>query len=129
MKLELQDKLVNRFPKMFRGVHKPMTETAMCWGFECGDGWYDIIYRLCEDIEKLNPPDDFEVSQVKEKYGTLRFYTWGSTDAIEDRIDEAEKESAKTCEWCGEFGKLRGKGWVTTLCAGCYEEYLDGKRR
>ena len=109
MNQENTKKLIERFPKMFRGIYKPMTETAMCWGFECGDGWYDIIYKLCEDIEKMKLPEEFEVMQVKEKYGTLRFYTSGSTDEIEDRIDKAEQESAKTCEWCGKFVKRRGK--------------------
>ena len=129
MKTELQEKLIKRFPKMFRGVYKPMTETTMCWGFECGNGWINLLWKLCEDIEKLNPPKEFEVVQVKEKYGTLRFYVSFGTDEIYDRIDKAEKESEHTCEWCGEYAKLRGKGWLVTLCNGCYEEYLDGKRK
>jgi hypothetical protein len=129
MKSELQNKLYERFPKMFRGKDKSIQESAMPWGVECGNGWFDVLWRLCEDIEKLNPPEEFEVTQVKEKFGSLRFYTWSSTDEIEDRIEKAERESGKTCEWCGKFGKRRDKGWIVTMCNGCYEEYLDGKRR
>jgi len=129
MKSELQKKLYDRFPHMFRGRDKSIQESLMPFVFECGDGWFDILWRLCEDIEKLTPLEEFEVSQVKEKFGTLRFYTWRSTDEIEKRICKAERESAKTCEWCGEYGHRRNKEWIVTMCNGCYEEYLDGKRR
>jgi hypothetical protein len=27
--------------------------TAMPRGFEHGDGWFDILWRLCEDLEPL----------------------------------------------------------------------------
>jgi len=49
---------------------------AMQWGFECGDGWFDLIHRLSVDIAEhaqtygLHP----YASQVKEKFGSLRFH-------------------------------------------------------
>jgi len=55
-------------------------------------------------------------SQVKEKYGTLSFYMTEGTDQIFDLIHEAEEKSAKICEVCGESGKRRGGGWISTLC-------------
>ena len=27
-----------------------MDKTAMCWGFDCGDGWFNILDRLCAVI-------------------------------------------------------------------------------
>ncbi len=53
----------------------PMTQSLMCFGFECGDGWCDIIRRLSEKLERWNeensnddrPP--IEACQVKEKFG------------------------------------------------------------
>ena len=44
------------------------------WGrwIGCGKGWYPIIVRLDAEISKLVP--GYEIHQVKEKYGTLRFY-------------------------------------------------------
>ena len=61
------------------------------------------------------------VSQVKEKFGTLRFHTHGATDQQQAYIDFAEGMSGKTCEVCGARGRNRGWGWVTTRC----QEHAD----
>jgi len=88
--------------------------------FECGDGWKDLLWRLCEDIEKLNSPEDFYVCQVKEKFGGLRFYVLGGSDEIYDRINQAENESFKTCEKCGSTQNVTTEGgWLKTLCKEC----------
>jgi hypothetical protein len=176
MNKENTKKLLKRFE--FFHPKKPLTESLMAFGFECGDGWFDLIWELCEKIEKeldkhpelkgvkltwyekiwaviqsvfftikLRITDvintikgkekkypfldrrisfkdriptwkyhPFEVLQVKEKFGTLRFYTNFETKEISNYIEEAEKKSAHTCEVCGEEGKLRTGGWLMTLC-------------
>jgi len=91
-----------------------MSKTAMCWGFDCGDGWFDILDRLSARISELDP--DCEALQVKEKFGTLRFYHTSGVPAVEKAVDDAEAESAATCEECGKPGQLRGKGWLVTRC-------------
>ena len=58
----------------------------------------------------------FSVAQVKEKFGTLRYYTSGSNDKIRQLIHDAEERSAETCEVCGKPGKLITGGWLKTLC-------------
>jgi hypothetical protein len=58
-------------------------------------------------------------SQVKEKFGTLRFYVHNETKEISDIIDKAEALSEETCELCGQTGKLIAKGWCRTLCQSC----------
>ena len=50
MKTELQEKIFNKYPKIFGDRTKPMTETCMCWGLEVGDGWYNLIDVLCEAL-------------------------------------------------------------------------------
>jgi len=66
-------------------------------------------------------------SQLKEKYGTLRWYWTSYTKEIDDIVDQAEELSAKTCEECGEPGKIRDESyWVTVRCDKCYAE--DCKR-
>jgi len=45
---------------------------------------------------------------------------------IDKLVDDAEGESARTCEQCSMPGALCGHGWLTTLCRGCakkLEEY------
>jgi hypothetical protein len=51
MKQELDKYLCKVFPKIFAERNLPMQETAMCWGFECGDGWFNIINQLCQNIQ------------------------------------------------------------------------------
>ena len=42
MKDELDNKLCEKYPKIFKMRNASMQETAMCWGFP-GDGWFNII--------------------------------------------------------------------------------------
>ena len=128
MKAELDAKLVQDFPMLYIDRHADLRKTCMCFGFECGDGWYGLINDVSAKLEKMivqyrqkHPNDEYfpHASQVKEKFGTLRFYMSSSTDEMNDAIREAEDKSSITCERCGNKGKLCGKGWLTTLCASC----------
>lgn len=118
MKPELDKKLCEKYPKIFVDRHAPMQVTAMCWGFECGDGWYPILDELCSKVQEECDltGEQIKATQVKEKFGTLRFYTDYTSDKIRDLIEEAAKKSAETCERCGNPGKVRGKGWYYCAC-------------
>jgi hypothetical protein len=61
-------------------------------------------------------PHQVVVTQVKEKFGTLRFYYNGGDDYIRGLVSMAEAMSATTCEECGSAGILRPGGWVHTAC-------------
>ena len=116
MKKSLDQALCKKYPEIFADRFGNAKTTAMCWGFEHGDGWAKIIDELCAKIMEVCGDHIPVATQVKEKYGTLRFYIdWGN-EAVFDAISEAEDQSAKTCEVCGKSGKLRGKDWVRTLC-------------
>lgn len=123
MRKELEDKLFNDFPKVLQRCDD-MTKSCMYWGIECGDGWYDILRDLCEkltkEIENTPNAEDacYTASQVKEKYGTLRFYMNNSTKAMEDLIDKAEYETSQTCDVCGNPGRANKLGWVSVRCDG-----------
>jgi hypothetical protein len=65
-------------------------------------------------------------TQIKEKFGTLRFYYRGGDDYVDGVISMAESMSAVTCEQCGNPGKRNGGGWLTVLCAPCREESSNG---
>ena len=66
-------------------------------GFEHGDGWFDILWRVCEDLEPLVAEFEvaggpkFEVLQVKEKFGGLRFDVTHANDAIRQRNTAKKK--------------------------------------
>lgn len=131
MKEELDGALCRDFPRLFRDRHASIQVTCMCWGFSCEDGWEPLIRECAAKIEAINNrienPDQYIIAiQVKEKYGTLRFYvgsypTEHGTE-IDEAINMAETKSEVTCEVCGNPGKTVGVGWLRTVCE-------DHKRR
>jgi len=174
MKRELDEYLCKVYPKMMVNRNKSMQETCMCWGFECGDGWFQILNQLMGNIqhhidwrerqrevvikfnriaEQLKAGDstlfdeeykdliglDFKekrrqemlerdpqtipepitqvtLDQVKEKFGTLRFYYSGGDDYIRGLVSMAESMSGVTCEECGKPGTQTPGGWIKTVC-------------
>lgn len=174
MKEQLDNLLCEQYPKMMVNREKSMMETCMCWGFECGDGWFNILNQLMGNIQhhidwkekqrnwaiehnemvtqakagdyKLffeqssstssqeykdkrlaeivagdfrKVPESIPqvtLDQVKEKFGTLRFYYSGGDDIIDGMVRMAESMSGVTCEECGNLGKPRGKSWFYTAC-------------
>jgi hypothetical protein len=180
MKQELDELLCKQYPEMMVNRNKGMRETCMCWGFECGDGWFNILNNLMGNIQqhinwrnrqievainyneklakmKAGDFEDFEkdaqawkqdykddmrermlieeprklpkpvpqvtLDQVKEKFGTLRFYYTGGDDYISGLVSMAESMSGCTCEVCGNPGKTVGGGWLTTVC----KEHAEAK--
>lgn len=61
-------------------------------------------------------------SQIREKFGTLRFYLTSGTNGMYAIVDKAERQSSVTCEICGKPGKLRGQGWYYTRCLPCWKK-------
>lgn len=118
------------------------------WGnwVSCDEGWYRIIINLDEQLNYLFP-EGYEIHQIKEKYGTLRYYcVYPYGDSVRERIadnliKQAEYLSSITCEVCGACPngyympdlsditilntrldgtvKARGDGWIKTLCDTC----------
>jgi hypothetical protein len=160
MKQELELKIAEEFPFMRRGKNTDeqlkedgrISDLYGAFGCEVGDGWFEVIRGICRDIteayEKAGLPVDIVVDQVKEKFGTLRFYYHpkgydrvihafdslsdgqsirmmpGVSDLhkeIAEIVHKWEKESGNVCEKCGAAGELRKDlRWVLTLCDSCY---------
>ncbi len=99
----------------------------MCWGFECGDGWFALIWKLSSDIEMeatregIDPHGDMwpEAQQVKQKFGALRFHLNNYSEELARLIKIAAKESGTICEICGNPGVLicDSRRYVMTLCS------------
>lgn len=92
----LTENLYAAFPQLYRGRHKSMYESGMCWGFECGDGWYQLLYDLSQELSDYlaeHPELDFEVTRVKSKFGTLRFHL-NYRDAETERMIERAQQRA-----------------------------------
>jgi len=159
MSPELDQHIREKYPLIFQNACE----------MSVGDGWYDIIDKLCANIqnhidnienrrkytiqwnEEVNDPnydwadrsfvkreerlvpesvEQVVASQIKEKFGGLRFYYYGGDEYIKGLEAMAESMSAVTCEECGCPGNSRStknKRWIRTLCDRHAEEqgYLD----
>ena len=127
MKKTNQKELLNKYKKIFRQYKLPPTQTAMCWGLECGEGWYNLIDNLCFAIQKYideTGAEQIEATQVKQKFGSLRFYYHPYEVKIDKMIDKAMTESIKTCEDCGDTVgvKISSGVWKTPLCKRCMKK-------
>lgn len=115
----LYDEMIREYPNLYHFVSY----------IECGPGWFDLINELSKNLEKLiielDVPEEEKpvATQVKEKYGTLRFYLSAGTKEMNKLIEKAELVSSEICENCGKPGEIKGFGWCACLCDEC-----DGKR-
>ena len=87
-------------------------------------GWYDLVDRLCTDIEAVLGPagcEGFAVLQLKEKLAGLRFNFLHRDREVRQQVrplvDVAELKSSETCQRCGAAASVRNHdGWLTALC-------------
>lgn len=125
------NEIIEKYPKIFQDYEG--NPGRVNW--DCPLGWYKIVDWLCGSIQDYidnvrhyrdgKPIDKEQVhcSQVKEKYGTLRFYTWSHDQEIEGMIKFAEYLSSITCQECGSMeAKTIGSYWLVTLCQECQEK-------
>lgn len=129
--VNFEEKLKAEFPEFYSNIY-----------FECGPGWYEILRDLSLKIrEHLQTgiheeefwESPFSVTQVKEKYGELRFYVASCCSHIHEMIEKSSKLSRITCENCGNPGTMRTfnknpSGWVYTNCDRCWEK-MESKNK
>lgn len=82
--------------------------------FEVGEGWYGLLVKLIEEL--IEAGWDKTILQVKEKFGGLRFNTYGATTEMHNIISKYCALSHLICENCGMPGKTVGESWLCTLC-------------
>lgn len=122
---DLYEEMTKKYPNLYR----------MNTFIECGPGWFPLLDDLSKGLELmilelklqqgkdiLEIEEDSElpcVTQVKEKYGSLRFYMSEFTDNMEELIEKAEKKSSETCEGCGKKGRVVSECWHNCVCEDC----------
>ena len=136
MKKELEEKIENEFPFMRRDCIEG-SNLYKEFGLAISDGWFSIIWGMCEEIKETYAQErkevDFVPVQIKEKFGALRVYydvngekkaihafdflgtgfiriKSGNSEfygKISDIVSKWENRSAATCEECGKEGVLR----------------------
>lgn len=93
--------------KYAHGNHEPLLQYA--------PNHVDMYVRMGVQ-EVPDPITQVVATQVKEKFGGLRFYYSGGDDEIDAYVTFAEVLSERTCDVCGAPGKQSGGGWIATRC-------------
>jgi hypothetical protein len=131
MTKELDEALCAKYPKIFADRYGDKRTTCMVWGFECTSQWYWLIDQLCSSIQSYtdaNKKPQVVATQVKEKYGTLRFYYSGGDDYVAGMVWLAESMSYDICEECRSTKNVtQTKGWIYTLCEDCLVKKNNAK--
>lgn len=92
------------------------------------DGWAKafgekMVDELNEIIEKYDFADSYNIQQIKEKYGMLRWYDSGvpieATDEYYAWLNKYAVLSEQTCIKCGNKATHMTKGWIVPLCDEC----------
>ncbi len=87
--------------------------------FWCEDGWYPLLRALSQAVETYCQENDIgiHVTQVKQKFGTLRYYhgydstlTDAQGDELSKIVDDYCDRSRRICEKCGLPGTLLVSG-------------------
>ena len=84
MKKELQDKLYSKYPKLFGQKDQSMYQTCMCWGLECGSGWYNIIDNACRLIQ-------WNIDQTRKNRAMALAYNRRLQKAIDGNTQDLER--------------------------------------
>ncbi len=91
----------------------------------CGKGWYWLLDQLFSmidhDIKYNNDNDTIEITDIKEKYGSLSITAYGASKTQFNLIRYTEHLSYHMCEECGTIHNIgHTKTWIKTLCSNCY---------
>jgi hypothetical protein len=133
MSPEKDKQLSEKYPKIFVNRNSGESRYPIAWGLACGDGWFNIldtacslIQARCDRMQEREAKDTQVVAlQVKEKFGSLRFYVMGGDDYTDGIVATVESLSNKICEDCGDVGELYTNGWWVTQCEKCRKKHLE----
>jgi hypothetical protein len=112
MKQELDEALCSKYPLIFKDRNADMRTTAMCWGLECGDGWYNIIDILCGMLTseyrgaKSRYEHLLETGVGNVLYGT-KTVTQEALDEAKAKLDEETAKVPVAVQVKEKFGGLR----------------------
>ena len=113
MRKELDEALCAKYPLIFRDRHENMQVTAMCWGFDCGDGWYNIIDILCGLLTSDYRQAESRYESIKDKVdqpqweGSKNIITQEKIDEAKAKLDEETLKVPVAVQVKEKFGGLR----------------------
>lgn len=90
-------------------------------------GWYKAFGKILErELREATANDpEFEIYDIKEKFGELRIYHNGDKK-VNEIVDAFTVISQYTCVSCGKLGVGSTKrGWILPFCRECYKGDYD----
>jgi len=130
MNPEQEEKLYKQFSDLFRERKLPLASSNMPLGIQFEDGWYDLIFELCKNIQNIVKENNLlEVSfheVSKSEDGALKIGIRNSTSLIDSYIASAIEGSRYSCEICSyspsfqRKTKSSGKNQQQMLCGQCF---------
>ena len=89
-------------------------------------GWFKAFgIKMLDEIREfmlLNNPKflyQYTITDIKEKYGGLRWYDEGTPEGMYEIINKYTKLSYYICVWCGEVATHTTDGWIMPVCDEC----------
>lgn len=158
--------LYKNIEEIWESVDNVIPLEPIQYGIECGDGWYNLLhnllqnikkhiendyicqkfqhkfqitknlqtilqdyklYKLVDFVNKYSPKKKykkiyFKITQIKSKYGGLRFYYEGGNDIIHGMIQFAQSFSWRICETCGTTNNVgMSSDWLEVICENCWK--------
>lgn len=134
--ITINDYLVTHFPwSKYLSLYTGKISNNIACINELPDGWViSFILEWAIEIQKyldtLEPEkrNQFQVIQLKEKYGSFRQYFSFYTPELQEIIKKYENVAEHTCISCGREGKMRTDlDWISPYCDECYERHIENK--
>lgn len=103
------------------------------WFEQIPDGWRiafgeQMVEEISNILKKANFENDYNIVQIKEKWGGLRWYDTGAPSEIYDELQECiakyESLSQKICIECGAPAVGQSNGWIMPFCQKCADERI-----
>ena len=107
MNKELANSLIRRNGNVFGNIKN---------GFQCGNGWYDLISELAEELNKFKVRVSSLRQRDRKMYVTLYPQKIDKFEIVMKTIETYENRSINICEECG------GAVEKMNLCLNCFEK-------
>ena len=86
MNKQLQNKLFEKYPTIFKDKDEPADKSCMSWGIECGDGWYDIIDTMCNLIQNHIDGNNNYRQYCIERNNIVEAYKSGNKELYDELV-------------------------------------------
>ena len=136
--VELNKKMIEEFPFLlprnrWTGEVRKDYDYTYNELWDLDSGWakafgYELICELRDALIEYDYLEKYRILQIKEKFGTLRWYDGGAPVKVFEIIRKYEQLSYKTCIHCGQPAEYETYGWINYVCKNCLDKHnLHGR--